>query len=87
MTAINGKSGTVTLTVPDKVAPTALTSLTADTTTVYFEHSATLTAILEPADAWGNLEWKSDNQNVTVTVAPSDEKKQLFPLQSPQRAA
>ena len=75
MTAANGKTGIVTLDVSNKIASTALTSLTADTTSVYFGHGAALTAVLEPADSWGNLEWKSDNKDVTVTVDPSDEKK------------
>lgn len=74
MTA-GGKTGSVVIQVDNRRGATAITSLTPSAAEVYFEHNATLTAVLEPADSWGNLEWTSDNEDVAVTVDPTDEKK------------
>lgn len=72
-TADVSKKDSVTVTVSEGL--TAITALTADKTFVYYGGGVNLTALLSPADAYGELEWSYNNSSCTLTKDPSDEKK------------
>ncbi|MGP1458783.1 MAG: hypothetical protein ACTTKL_05680 [Treponema sp.] len=66
---------TCTLNIKVDKSLSSIASVQSDGGLLYYGHDVTLTAVLTPFDAVGNLQWDSGDSDATVTKDAVDEKK------------